>query len=72
MTPFEPNDILRATLELARSSITPSRLRLAVSKGEWEEMLAYLAKFDVLVYRDKLAVDRLEVNGIELVIDERL
>jgi len=73
MIPFDPEDIIQATADLARSRVSSSRIRLAVSKAEWERMLAHMAKFE-LVRSDhnKLAVDRLEVNGIELVIDERM
>lgn len=73
MIPFDPDDIIRATAELARCATSSSRIRLAVSKAEWERMLAHMAKFEMyLADRNKLAVDRLEVNGIELVIDERM
>lgn len=72
MIPFDPEDIVQATLDLARTRVSSSRIRLAVSKVEWERMLAHMAKFEMfLADRNKLAVERLEVNGIELVIDER-
>lgn len=73
MIPFDPEDIIQATADLARTRVSSSRIRLAVSKAEWERMLAHMAKFEMyLSDRNKLAVDRLEVNGIELVIDKRL
>lgn len=81
---YTPDELIVITKELGRvdfgiptfpyrENLPRERLRLAVSKAEWERMLAHMANYEMfLADRNKLAVDRLEVNGIELVIDERL